>query len=171
MSKLATQQSDLARMKHLVLGAPQQRPLLRLRQPVRFQDRLVQLILVKSAQLRKHLLVDPIEDSTDFDLAGVFTGVGFGHGLPPEQAKEVLGDYFCILRMRPSNAFQSEPVLRHGQVAYLPSNVADAARRMPKPLGCRRPIEKSDRVVAGEDDLLDDKAPSIHDFTPFPAAR
>jgi hypothetical protein len=44
--------------------------------------------------------------------------------------------------------------------------VTDTARRLPKPLRCWCLIEKPDRVVAGEDDLLDGKLQSIHRFTP-----
>jgi hypothetical protein len=43
----------------------------------------------------------------------------------------------------------------HSGMTHLPSDVAHAARGLSKPLRCWRLIEKTESVIAGEDDLLD----------------
>src|SRR5205823_13214226 len=45
--------------------------------------------------------------------------------------------------------------------------VADAARRLPEPVGRRRLVEQPDGVVAGEDDLLDCELEPRHGYFSF----
>src|SRR5262249_25105229 len=84
----------------------------------------------------------------------------------PEQTHEFLRDQAVVVRQRPSNSPQGHPVLCKCQMADLPGDMADAARRLAKPLGGGRLFEKPDGVFAGENDLLDGKLKSIHRFPP-----
>src|SRR5438045_1727147 len=59
-----------------------------------------------------------------------------------------------ILGLFPSNAPKRQAVLGESDVAHLPGDVAEPARRLSKPLGHRRLVEQPQRVVAGEVDLL-----------------
>jgi hypothetical protein len=57
--------------------------------------------------------------------------------------------------------------LLEGDGAHLPGEVADAIGRLAEPLVRRRLVEQSDGVVAGEDELLDGKLESGHDYFSF----
>ena len=138
---------------------------------MRFQNRLVQLTLRKPSEYPKHLLMHPIEDGPNFDFVRVFGGIDVGHRSVSEQAKEVLTDQVGILGLLPTNAFRGEPVLGKSQLPHLPGDMADPARRLSKPIGWGCLIERPDRVVAGEGNLLDGKLQLIRRCTPFLAAR
>src|SRR5262249_1781987 len=79
----------------------------------------------------------------------------------------LLRDQFGVLGLHSSNTPQHHAVLGTRQVTHLPGNMTDPARRLSKPLGSWRLVEKSDGVVAGEDDLLDAKLQGGHDYFSF----
>jgi putative SOS response-associated peptidase YedK len=54
----------------------------------------------------------PLEHGPDCGQVGILGGIGVGHGLPPEQAKELLGDQIGVLRLRPPDALPRQPVFR-----------------------------------------------------------
>src|SRR5438270_13983441 len=109
----------------------------------------------------------PIQHRPDFGWSEVFRRVSVRHRIRAEQAHELLREQALILWLLPSNAPQRQPVLGKGQMAHLPCDVTDTARRLSKPVGWGRLIEKPKGVVAGEDDLLDGELQSGHGYFSF----
>src|SRR5579884_1369065 len=145
-----------------MMSTPQERPEFCLRQRVRMQDGLVQLTLVKLSQFPKRLLMHAIKYSPNLGLVRIFGTIGIGHRSDCEQAQELLRNQLSILRLRPADTYESEPVLCKSQMPDLPGDVANSTGRQSKPLVCWRMIEKTDRVLASEDDLLDGQLKSGH---------
>src|SRR5262249_52034180 len=85
---------------------------------------------------------------------------------PPEQALEVGREEYAVVGPLVSDAPESQAVLGEGDVADLPGDVADPARREPEPVVGGRLVEQPDGVVAGEDDLFDGELQPRHGYSP-----
>jgi hypothetical protein len=155
VAKLAAEQSNLASVQHLVMGAPEKHCQLCLGAGMGIEDRLIEFGFTHARQFSKNLLMHPIKHDPKLGLIGVFLGVGIGHGVRPEESQVPLRDQIGVFRVRASNLAERKAVLRKGEVADLPSDVADAGWRLPKPLGRGALVQEADCVAAGEDDLLD----------------
>src|ERR1700681_4452957 len=84
------QQPDLSCMSCLVLRTPKERPQLCFDEWVRLQDGLFQFGFVQTPEFPKHLLMHTVEHGANLGLAGILGGVGIGHGVSSELAKEFL---------------------------------------------------------------------------------
>src|SRR5262249_39386322 len=89
------------------------------------------------------------------------------HRTRPEQALEFGREECVVVRPLAPDAPQRQAVLGEGDVADLPGDVADAARRQPKPLVGGRLVEQPDGVVPGEDNLLDGELQPGHGYFSF----
>src|SRR6516162_11885275 len=106
--------------------------------------------------------------------------------LTPQEDSPVFSSSFCLARdvrsaLKPKASFDCLLVACRGlanrgklitlagrlltgkrQVANLPGDVTDAVRRLAKPLSNSRLVQQANRVVAGEQDLLDGKLQPRH---------
>src|SRR5260221_11702238 len=101
---------------------------------MRCQNGLVQFALVKAPQFPKRLLMHPVENGPDFSLTWVLGRVRVGNGLCPTEAHELIRDQASVVRLGPSNSQHRQAVLGIRQVTHLPSDVADTARSLSKPV-------------------------------------
>src|SRR5262249_49502526 len=110
-------------------------------------------------------LMHPVQHRPEF--GGRVGRACLWHRGHPEQAPEVGPEECGIATLLAANAPQGQAILPVGDVPHLPGDVADAARRLLKPLGCRGLVEQSDGVVASEDDLFDRQLKSRHGYFSF----
>jgi hypothetical protein len=164
--KLAAQQSNLASVQHLVTAAPEKHQQLRLSKGKRIRDRLIEFAFTQARQFPKNLLMHSIKQGQEFGLIGILLGVVIWHRVRPEEGQVLLRDQIGVLRLRTSNIAECKAVLGKREVADLPGDVADAAWRLPKPIGRWGVVQEVDCVVAGEDDLLDGQLQSAHKVPP-----
>lgn len=117
---------------------------------MRVWNGLVQFRFVQARQFPKYLLMHLVQHGPDFGLSGVLGRVSVRHRIRPEEAQELLREQAIVLRLLPSDAPKRQPVLRKSDMTHLPADMTDAARRLSKPLGCRRLIEKTESVIAAK---------------------
>ena len=127
--KLAAQQSNLARVQHLVTGTPKKHQQLSLDKRKGIRDRLIEFAFAQARQFSKNLLTHSIKHSAEFGLIGVLRSVSVWYRVGPEESQVFFPDELGVLRLRTSKIAQRKAVLAKRQVADLPGNVADAACR------------------------------------------
>ena len=119
------------------------------------RHRLIQFGFVQARQFPKFLLMHSVQYRPEFGWG--IRRACLRHRVRTEQALEVGREECVIVRPLAPDAPQRQAVLGEGDVAHLPGDMADAARRQPKPLVGGRLVEQSKGVVPGDDDLLDGK--------------
>ena len=155
--KLSAKQPDLACVQHFVAGAPQQCLELCLRQRMWMRNRLIQFSLAKTPHFLKHPLMHSVENGSDVGLTGVLGRIGVRNSPVTKKSHKIFREQLPVLRLHPSNSPKRQAILGNRQMAHLPSYMADATRRQPKPIRCGGLFEKPDGVIAGENNLLDGK--------------
>src|SRR5260370_35272922 len=92
----------------------------------------------------------PIQHRPDLGRSKVLGRVSVRHRIRPTQAHEFSREEAIVLRLRPSDAPESQSVLGKSKMAHLPCDVADTSGRLPKPLRGWCLIEKPDSALAAK---------------------
>ncbi len=125
---------------------------------MRVRNGVIEFVLVQGGQFAKDLLVNPVQSRPSFRLRRIFGRIRIRNRVRPEEWYELLRDEKGIFDSRASQPPQSQAVFGTCQVADLPTDMADIAGRHSEPVLGRCLVQKTDRVVAGEDNLVDGKA-------------
>src|SRR5260221_10713880 len=117
---------------------------------MRFQDRVISLPLVQGGQFAKRLLMDSIEDRSDRRLVRVNGRIRDRHGVPFEWGLKLHWNQSFVVSSLAPNSNQGKPILPNSQMAHLPGDMGNPARRLDKPVRFFCLVEQAERIVAGK---------------------
>src|SRR5260370_23631753 len=133
---------------------------------MRFKDRLINLQVVQGGGCAQRLVMDSNEDGSDSRLVRVNGRIRDRHGVPFERDLKLHWNQSFVVSPLAPNSNQAQPILPNGQMAHLPSDMGNPARRLEEPVRFFCLLEQAERIVAGKTDLLDGELQARHGNSP-----
>src|SRR4051812_17744682 len=107
-----------------MFGGEHQRGELSLKGEMRLEGRLIEFGLGQVGQFESNLLMDAIQDGTQFVGLRIAGWIGFDNRAATEEWTKCVGNQLGIDRLCTANTKEGHVILSDGHVSHLPSDVA-----------------------------------------------